>query len=159
MFRYMSTLLGLLLISIQPAYALPLQGNALYTCTIESRSKLYVVSHVNGAQTLVGSLGISGCADLAFAGTSLRGVTFTKFLTINPTTGAVTASKTHGFNDLNALLAGPSGTFYSAGFKNFGQGGNFVRINGSTGVGTKVGTFGAGLTSAGDFAFLSGIDR
>ena len=154
---YARIFLVLLFISVQPAYALPLQGNTLYMCSYQSSSKLYVVSHVNGAKTLVGSIGTQ-CTDLAFAGTTLRGVSFTKFLTINPTTGAVTASKSHGFTDLNALIAGPSGTFYSAGANdNSGQGANFIRIDGATGVGAIVGKFGAGLTSAGDLAFLSGI--
>ena len=33
---------------------------------------------------------------------------------------------------------------------NSGQGANFVRINGTTGIGTKVGRFGAGLTWCGN---------
>ncbi len=156
MLRYMSTLLGLLLISIQPASALPLQGNALYTCTFQSNSKLYVVNHGNAAKTLVGSIG-KQCTDLAFAGSALRGVTFTQFLAINPTNGQVTASFSHGFTDLNALIpVSPSSNFfYAAGFKDSGgKGANFVRINANTGVTTKLGNYGAGLTSAGDLAFF-----
>ena len=154
MCRYMKSLLGLLFFSVQTVYALPLQGNTLYMCSDQSNSKLYVLNYVNGAKTLVGSMGTQ-CTDLAFAGTKLQGVSFTRFLTLNPTTGAVTASKRHGFTDINALVAGPTaGTFYAAGFtNNSGQGANFIRINGATGVGTKVGKFGAGLTSAGDLVF------
>jgi len=153
----MRILLGLLFFSVQSVYALPLQGNALYMCSIESNSKLYVVSYINGVKTLVGSMGTQ-CTDLAFAGTTLQGVTFTRFFNVNPTTGKVTASKAHGFTDINALVAGPAGTFYAAGYtNNGGQGANFVRINGTTGLGTRLGRFGAGLTSAGDLAFLNGI--
>ena len=158
MCKYTKILLGLLLFSVQSAYALSLKGNTLYMCSFESSSKLYVVSYVNGAKALVGTIGTQ-CTDLAFAGTKLHGVSFTKFLTLNPTTGKVTASKAHGFADLNALVAGSAaGTYYAAGStNNSGQGANFVRINGTTGIGTKVGRFGAGLTSSGDFAYFNGI--
>jgi hypothetical protein len=158
MCKYTKILLGLLFLSVQSAYALPLKVNTLYMCSFESSSKLYVVSYVNGAKTLVGSIGTQ-CTDLAFAGAALHGVSFTRFFTVNPTTGAATSSKAHGFADLNALVAGSAaGTFYAAGStNNSGQGANFVRINGATGLGTKVGRFGAGLTSSGDLAYLNGI--
>lgn len=141
----------------QDANALPLQVNTLYMCDFQAKSKLYVLNSTNGAKTLVGSIGTQ-CTDLAFVGSKLNAVTFSKFLTINPVTGAITASKNHGFTDINALVAGSSGTLYAAGsINNGGKGANFVRINASTGVGTVIGKYGAGLTSAGDLEFLGGI--
>ena len=84
-------------------------------CSFESSSKLYVVV-MSTVPKLWLVLFALKCTDLAFAGNTLHGVSFTKFLTLNPTTGKVTASKSHGFADLNALVAGSAaGTFYGTG--------------------------------------------
>jgi hypothetical protein len=136
--------------------AIPLQRNTLYTCSVQANSNLYILN-TSGAATRVGSIG-DQCTDLAFVGSQLWGITFTRILIIDPTTGRIISFGQHGFNDLNALVAVPSSgtTFYSAGFSS----GRFVRIR-ITNTGqiqtTALGSYGNGLTSAGDLVFLNGI--
>lgn len=136
--------------------AVPLQSNALYTCSFQANSNLYLLN-TRGVATRVGPIG-DQCTDLAFVGNQLWGITFTRILIIDPKTGRIIAFGQHGFNDLNALIAVPSAgtTFYSAGFRS----GQFVRIkitNAGQILVTKLGAFGSGLTSAGDFAILNEI--
>lgn len=138
---------------------LPLQNNTLYVHSFEYNSRLYTVSPGTGATTFVGALGTE-CTDLAFNGPKLSGISFTRFFQINPTTGVASSLKYHGFSDLNALVyagAASPGNFFAAGVNGSGtNGGVFVRINATTGVGTLIGRMGNGLTSAGDLTFLNG---
>jgi hypothetical protein len=139
--------------------ALPLQSNTLYVHSFEYNSRLYTVSPATAATTFVGALGTE-CTDIAFNGPKLAGISFTRFFQINPTTGAVSSLRYHGFSDLNALVhagAASSGHFFAAGVNGSGtNGGVFVRINATTGAGTLIGRMGNGLTSAGDLTFLNG---
>lgn len=139
--------------------AVPLAKNTLYMCEYKSNSSLYKINPSNGAATLVGPTQTSlQCTDLTFRGTTLLGSAFTKLLTIDPTTGKATPkSKPYGgsITDINALVTQPSTN------KLFGAGSNspgrFVQINPTSGVATQLGTFGTGLGSAGDLAFLNGV--
>ena len=160
---FFSMITGLLLLLNGPVCsavaALPIQSNTLYVHSFEYNSRLYIVNASTGVTTLVGAMGTE-CTDLAFNGTKLSGISFTRFFQINPTTGAVSSIKYHGFSDLNALVfagAASPGNFFAAGVNGSGNnGGVFVRINATTGVGTLIGRLGNGLTSAGDLAFLNG---
>jgi len=152
--KLLTTALLFLLANIAYA-ALPLQRNTLYSCSNQSNSTLYALN-TSGVATRVGAIGTQ-CTDLAFVGSQLWGISFTRIMTINATTGAVTASGLHGLTDLNALIrASSSGTvFYSAGFRS----GQFVRITISSAgqISTRIlGSFGSGLTSSGDFEFVNG---
>ena len=161
--RIMSIVAGMLLVlsgDMTSALAvLPLQSNTLYVHSFEYNSRLYAVNATTGVTTLVGAMGTE-CTDLAFNGAKLSGISFTRFFQINPTTGAVSNIKYHGFSDLNALVyagAASPGNFYAAGVNGSGNaGGVFVRINAITGVATLIGRLGNGLTSAGDLIFLNG---
>ncbi len=138
---------------------LPLQSNTLYVHGFEYNSRLYTLNATTGATTLVGTMGTE-CTDLAFNGTILWGISRTRFFRVNPTTGAISNIRYHGYTDLNALVyagAASPGNFYAAGVNGSGvNGGVFVRINATTGIGTVIGLMGSGLTSAGDLTFLNG---
>lgn len=156
--RLIINCLGLLFFSGQIAYALPVQQNTLYMCTLETNSKLYTINHINAKKTLVGAMGTGRiCTDLAFSGTKLYATSLQKLYTLEPTTGKVVKTKWHGFDDINALTVGGTGQLYAAGSSNNrGLGGRLIRIDSTTGKGALIGYLGSGLTSAGDIAFLGG---
>lgn len=160
---FMSMVAGIVLVlngqTTSALAVLPLQSNTLYVHSFEYNSRLYTVNATTGATTLVGAMGTE-CTDLAFNGAKLSGISFSRFFQINPTTGAVSNIRYHGFSDLNALVyagAASPGNFFAAGVNGWGNsGGVFVRINATTGVATLIGRLGNGLTSAGDMTFLNG---
>lgn len=154
----MMSCMGLWFLSGSIAHALPVQKNTLYMCSLEAASQLYAVNYSNARKSLVGSMGMGRvCTDLAFLGTKLYAVSAQRFYTLNPTNGKVVNTKSHGFNDINALVAGAGSQLYAAGSSdNSGLGGRFIRIDSTTGKGKKIGYFGSGLTSSGDLVFLGG---
>ncbi len=148
-----------LLNATEAGEALPLTSNTLYMCEFRSNGSLFKLNPANAAAAVVGALQVSPqCTDLAFRGTTLLGATFTKLMTINPTTGKATLkSQTYGsgITGINALVVQPSTN------KVFGAAsvapGKFVEINPNTGRANVVGQFGTGLGSAGDLVFRNGV--
>jgi len=127
--------------------------NTIYMVTFGGNSTLNRLSPATGARTLIGNTG-APLTDLSFRGGILNAVSFTKLYVLNPTTGHATTVGRLGFSDINALVTRPStGKLYGAGNAAPGR---FVSINATTGHAHQIGTFGAGLGSAGDLAFVNG---
>jgi hypothetical protein len=122
---------------------------------VSSSSRLFKVNSANAVATLVGSTFTPKVTDVAFQGTTLYGVTFNSFLSINPNNAQTTTIGSLGFNDINALVVNPAnGKIYGAGSAVPGR---FISINPTNGRGTFIGNFGTGLSSAGDLAFKNGV--
>ena len=127
--------------------------NTIFMVTFGGNSTLNRLSPATGARTLIGSTG-APLTDLSFRGSILNAVSFTKLYVLNPTTGHATAVGPLGFSDINALVTRPgTGRLYAAG--NVAPG-RFVSIDAKTGKAHQIGTFGPGLGSAGDLAFVNG---
>ncbi len=132
-------------------------------CEYKSNSGLFKVNPLNAQVTLVGSMQTSErCTDMTFrkttaSGTELFGTSFLRAYKISPTTGKATmlpSTYGTGITDINALVAQPgSGRLYGAGSTSPGK---FVEVNPVTGTATVRGSYGTGLGSAGDLAFLNG---
>ncbi len=119
-------------------------GPTMYAA--DSHGALYTLNLGTGKTHTIGSMHVT-MFDIAFSKTGqLYGVDASSSLyKINKTTAKVTKIGSVGFF-VNALTFGSNGTLYGAGFN------NFVKINISTGHGTKIGSLGSN-TSAGDLAF------
>lgn len=118
--------------------------NTLYA---SANSDLWFIDTNSGTSTYVGPIGYQG-TDIAFSGTNLFGVSFSDFLSIDPTTGNGHVIGYTGYNDVNALTIAPDGNVYAATVS-----GAFIRIDKTTGSGTLIGYYGPGLGSSGDIAF------
>jgi hypothetical protein len=136
--------------SARPAAVKP---GTIYMTDFVSDSALYRVNATNGAATRVGYTGVQ-LTDLAFKGSTLYAVGFSTLYKINPTTAQATTVGSLHRADVNALVANPTnGKLYGAGSNS----GGFVSISSTTGQSTQIGTFGPGLTSAGDLVFIKGV--
>jgi hypothetical protein len=143
--------------------SVPLTANTLYMCDFVNNSPLYKINPISGQATKIGSMQLNQtCTDLAFrktaaSGTQLFGTSFTRLFKIVPTTGKATLlpdAYGPGITDINALVAqGGSGILYGAGSTAPGR---FISISPTTGKATVKGSFGAGISSAGDLEFLNG---
>ncbi|MCB9133984.1 MAG: PD40 domain-containing protein [Anaerolineales bacterium] len=121
--------------------------NTLYTHSLTNSSSLYVLDLLSGNATTIGVIG-QQVTDIAFKGVNLYGVTFSKFLRIDPNSGEVIVIGDLGFDDVNALAVSQNGTIYGATVS-----GQLITIDDITGQGTLVGLYGTGLSSSGDLAF------
>jgi len=137
---------ALLLFNTSPA--LSFSYNTLYMAT--GGNQLYTLDETNGAATLVGNTGVT-LTDIAFAGSTLYGVSFSNLYTVNPDTGASTFKVSLGnYNPTNALTASLDGSKLWAVRYDTGL---VYTIDPSTNTFTTIGAYGSGLTSAGDLAF------
>lgn len=139
--------------------ATPLVANTLYMCEFRNNGSLFKLNANNGQATLIGALKVSpACTDLAFRGSTLYGATFTKLMTIDPTTGKATLKSGTfggGAGNINALVVQP-GTNKLFGANGVAPG-KFFEINPTTGKATLRGQFGSNLSSSGDMAFRNGV--
>jgi hypothetical protein len=103
-----------------------------------------------GSVQIIGNLGAT-LTDIAFDPTgNLYGLSWTNFYTIDLTTGAATLVGPHGIGNATAMVFGPDGTAYSAGYSD-----NWLyTVNTQTGVGTK--NHNTGYHGFGDLAFNGG---
>ncbi|MFN8489471.1 MAG: hypothetical protein U0350_17950 [Caldilineaceae bacterium] len=108
-------------------------------------SRLYRINATTGAPTALGLMGISSVTDIAMGTNKLYAITFSKFLTYDFSTG--TSTIIGNVNHFVNALATRNGVIYAAGV------GDLLKISPTTGQGTVIGSFGPGLSSAGDLAF------
>jgi hypothetical protein len=123
--------------------------NGLYMVSNEGR--LFRLDCASGTAGAIGNIGVANVTDLAFQGPTLWGLTFDRFLRIDPRTGGGTVIAPTGQADLNGLAVSMDGVIYTAGFANS----QLLRIDPVTGAAAAVGNFGGGLTLNGDLAFDS----
>lgn len=113
-------------------------------------STLFRIDSVTGVVHTIGETGFVDVTDIAFVPDGrLFGITYTRFLEIQPQTGrAVPVGPGIGFRRVVALVSDANGVLY--GGTQFGE---FIRIDSRTGVGTLIGHYGGGLVASGDLAF------
>lgn len=120
----------------------------LYSNNFNPNSQLFTINEATGQATLIGSTGFE-VTDIAFNGSEIYGITFSKFLKINKNTGVGNVIGNLNFSDMNSLAISQKGEIFSAGSDT----GNFISIDKNTGRGVLIGNYGNGLTSSGDLAF------
>lgn len=128
---------------ISPA-AVSIQYNTLYA---PAASDLWLIDTNTATSTYIGPIGYQG-TDIAFEDINLFGVSFSDFLSIDPTTGIGYVIGHTGYNDVNALTIALDGDIYAATLS-----GALIKINRNTGTGTLIGYYGPGLGSSGDLVF------
>jgi hypothetical protein len=114
-----------------------------------SSSSLYQIDPAAPSGTYVGDIGYSVTDIAVTSDNMLWGITFTSLLVIDYCTGTGSfVGDVGGTSSLNALVSAPDGMLFGADY-----GGDVWRIDPATGRGTRIGSYGAGLSSSGDLAY------